>query len=45
MVIDNSHAVDKTKAQVVRWLNEAGFGSLIKEKKLNVLKTKMNDKE
>ncbi len=32
VVIDNSHAVDKTKAQVVRWLNEAGFGSLIKEK-------------
>lgn len=29
VVIDNRHSVDKTKAQVVRWLNEAGFGSLM----------------
>ncbi|WP_225364848.1 dephospho-CoA kinase [Secundilactobacillus silagincola] len=32
VVIDNSDSVDKTKAQVVRWLNEAGFGSLITDK-------------
>lgn len=32
VVIDNSHSVDKTKAQVVEWLNGAGFSSLIDEK-------------
>ncbi|WP_225356354.1 dephospho-CoA kinase [Secundilactobacillus pentosiphilus] len=32
VVIDNRHSVDKTKAQVVRWLNEAGFGSLMTDK-------------
>ncbi|WP_225360192.1 dephospho-CoA kinase [Secundilactobacillus mixtipabuli] len=38
VVIDNSHSVDKTKAQVVRWLNEAGFGSLITTKTNEVKK-------
>ncbi|WP_235995078.1 dephospho-CoA kinase [Secundilactobacillus yichangensis] len=38
VVIDNSRSVDKTKAQVVRWLNEAGFGSLITDKANQVKK-------
>ncbi|MCH5462711.1 dephospho-CoA kinase [Lactobacillus sp. LC28-10] len=38
IVIDNSQTVDKTKAQVVRWLNEAGFGSLITTKANQVKK-------
>ncbi|KRK97914.1 formamidopyrimidine 5-formyluracil 5-hydroxymethyluracil DNA glycosylase [Secundilactobacillus odoratitofui DSM 19909 = JCM 15043] len=31
VVIDNAGSVDKTKAQVVKWLNEAGFSSLMSE--------------
>lgn len=31
VVIDNQGSVDKTKAQVVKWLNEAGFSEIITE--------------